>query len=70
MPKKDSAYQTADGQSYLTKRLVVAKAKAAGRKAEENAMEVMGYIVVVENNEVVRKYADGTREVVAPIEQA
>lgn len=70
MTKKDSAYQTADGQSYLTKRIVVSKARAAGKKAAENAMKVMGYVVVVENNEVVRKNADGTKEVIALIEQA
>ena len=70
MAKKDSAYQTADGQSYLTKRIVLSKARAAGKKAAENAMETMGYVVVVENNELVRKFADGTRQVVAPIEQA
>ncbi|MEO6721714.1 MAG: hypothetical protein ABIN67_15200 [Ferruginibacter sp.] len=70
MAKRQTPYETADGQSYLTKRILIAKAKAAGKKAVENAMEVMGYVVIAEDNEVVRKHADGRREVIAAIEQA
>lgn len=51
---------TADGFAYLTKRILVAKAQAAGRIAAKNAMETMGYVIVAEDGWVVRKGADGS----------
>ncbi|RYY46517.1 MAG: hypothetical protein EOO06_14345 [Chitinophagaceae bacterium] len=70
MSKKKSAYQTTDGQSYLTKRIVVSKARAAGLDATKKAMATMGYIVVAEGNEIVKKYENGIREVISQIEPA
>lgn len=58
--KKTDKYSTSDGYAYLTKRTIVSKAKAAGRKAEADAMELMGYVVVVMGDWVVKKYQDGT----------
>ncbi|WP_028787327.1 hypothetical protein [Terrimonas ferruginea] len=55
-------YTTSDGYAYLTKRMVVATAKAAGRRAAKNAMEVMGYVVVSEGGWVVKKFKDGRVE--------
>jgi len=50
------------GYAYLTKRMVVATAKAAGRRAAKNGMEVMGYVVVSEDGWVVKKIKDGRVE--------
>jgi len=50
------------GYAYLTKRMVVATGKAAGRRAAKNAMEVMGYVVVSEDGWVVKKIKDGRVE--------
>jgi hypothetical protein len=60
-------YTTADGHAYLTKRTLVAKAQSAGKLAEDNAMRVMGFTIVVIGNEVVKKYADGRIEAVVKI---
>lgn len=51
---------TSDGFSYLTKRTVISKAKAAGEKAAKEAMDTMGYVVTVVDGWVVRKEEDGT----------
>lgn len=55
-------YATSDGYSYLTKRTVVSKAKAAGKKAAKAAMEAMGYVVTIKDGWVVRKFEDGKIE--------
>lgn len=55
-------YATSDGYSYLTKRTVVSKAKAAGKKAAKAAMETMGYVVTIKDGWVVRKFEDGKIE--------
>lgn len=65
--KKSSKYTTDDGHFYLTKRITVAKAQAAGRAAASDAMQVMGFVVVAENGKVVKKFPDGRREVIAVI---
>jgi hypothetical protein len=64
---KRSKYATADGYAYLTKRTLVSKAKAAGVKAAETAMEIMGYTVVKEGDWIVKKYADGRQERLSPL---
>lgn len=64
---KSSRYTTSDGHSYLTKRLTVSRAKAAGKVATKNAMRVMGYVVVAQNNLIIRKYSDGRVEEIAAI---
>lgn len=64
---KSSRYTTSDGHSYLTKRLTVSRAKAAGKVATENAMRVMGYVVVAQNNSIIKKYSDGRVEILAAI---
>ncbi|HWK57216.1 MAG TPA: hypothetical protein VNQ80_07765 [Parapedobacter sp.] len=55
-------YTTADGYSYMTKRMVVSKAQAAGKKAAKAAMDTMGYVVTVQDGWVVRKNEDGSIE--------
>ncbi len=65
--KKTSKYATADGHVYLTKRLTVSKAQAAGRKAASQAMARMGFVVAAEGDRIVKLFADGSREVVGTI---
>jgi hypothetical protein len=60
-------YATADGFAYLTKRTLVAKAQSAGKQAADNAMEEMGFVVVAEGNNIVKKYKNGEVEVVGPV---
>ena len=67
--KANSKYATADGYAYLTKRTIISKAQAAGRKAAKGAMLTMGYVVTVQNGQVVKKYADGSIEVMAQVQQ-
>ena len=55
-------YTTADGYSYMTKRIVISKAQAAGKKAARAAMDTMGYVVTVQDGWVVRKNGDGSIE--------
>ena len=50
--------------NYLTKRLTLSKARAAGKLASKDAMEVVGYIVVAQNNSIIRKYQDGRTEII------
>ncbi|WP_257666680.1 hypothetical protein [Parapedobacter tibetensis] len=66
MSSKDQK-TTADGYAYLTKRTLLSKAKAAGKKAARSAMEIMGYVLVAEDGWIVRKNADGTTERVEKI---
>jgi predicted nucleotidyltransferase len=54
---------TFDGYVYLTKRMLVTKARA-GKKAAKAAMETMGYVVTEENGQIARKYIDGRVEVI------
>ena len=58
---------TSDGYAYLTKRTLVSKAQTAGKIAEDKAMDTMGYIVVVIENAVVKKYADGHIEHISQV---
>lgn len=60
-------YITADGYAYLTKRTIVSKARAAGKKAAGEAMQLMGYIVVPEGDWIVKKYEDGRTEKLARV---
>lgn len=61
--KSESKYATADGFAYLDKRTVVRKAQAAGRKAAKSAMLTMGYVVTAQNGQIVKKFIDGSFEV-------
>jgi hypothetical protein len=53
---------TRDGFAYLTKKILVGKAKSAGRVAAKNAMDVMGYVVTVRDGWVIREHRDGSIE--------
>ncbi len=64
----DSKDLNAKGEGYLTKRIVVAKAKDAGREAAEAAMKVMGYVVTVDGENIIRKNADGSVIIVGKID--
>lgn len=48
--------------TYLTKRLLKRQASKAVVEAAENAMEVAGYVIRVEDEWVVKEYKDGTIE--------
>lgn len=52
---------------YLTKRRVASAAKRGIRRAARRAMVVMGYIVVVQDGWVVKKFPDGTIEKIEPL---
>jgi hypothetical protein len=56
------AKKRSNKEPYLTKRILVSAARAGGREAAKNAMDIMGYVVVVKNGWIVRKYPDGTIE--------
>ena len=60
--RRISNHVTNDGYSYLTKRLLVSKAKSAGTTAAQDAMELMGFVVTVKDGWVVKQYADGKTE--------
>lgn len=66
--KNTSKYLTKDGYSYLTKRTLVSKAQSAGRKAARTAMELMGYVVTVQEGWVVKLYEDGNIERIQELE--
>lgn len=52
---------------YLTKRKLASAARSGIRKAALDTMRVMGYIVVAEQDWIVKKYADGTVQKLEPI---
>lgn len=66
---KDSGV-TKDGFAYLTKKILVGKAKRAGRAAAKNAMDVMGYVVTVRDGWVVREHRDGSIEQIEKLQTA
>jgi hypothetical protein len=39
----------------------------AGRRAAINAMQVMGFVVVARGHQIVKKYRDGSTEVIGTI---
>lgn len=61
---------TRDGFAYLTKKILVGKAKSAGRAAAKNAMDVMGYVVTVKDGWVIREYRDGSIEQIEKLQTA
>jgi len=62
--------KTSDGFAYLTKRVIVSKAKSAGRVAAKNAMELMGYVVTVKEGWVVKEHQDGRIERIEKLQTA
>jgi len=64
---KKSRYTTKDGYAYLTKRKVVTKAKAAGKRAAKKAMDTMGFVVTTHNGWVVKQFPDGAKERISKI---
>ena len=53
---------------YLTKRILISAARRGFKKAAEEAMAIMGYVVIAKDGWVVKKYADGTIEKMTPLE--
>jgi hypothetical protein len=49
-------------KSYLSKRLLVRKSTLAVKKAAEESMEIMGFVVVAEKGWVLKKFKDGRTE--------
>lgn len=68
--KSTGRSRTSDGFAYLTKRIVVSKAKSAGKAAAKNAMELMGYVVTVKGGWVVKEFQDGKFEQIEKLQEA
>ncbi|HEY1009155.1 MAG: hypothetical protein ACO1NS_09125 [Daejeonella sp.] len=68
--KSTDRSRTSDGFAYLTKRIVVSKAKSAGKAAAKNAMKLMGYVVTVKGGWVVKEYQDGNFEQIEKLQEA
>ena len=60
--KKSGQHVNSDGYSYLTKRLLLSRAKSAGRDAASQAMNLMGYVITVKDGWLVKQYANGITE--------
>ncbi|HUX84077.1 MAG TPA: hypothetical protein VMV20_02505 [Chitinophagaceae bacterium] len=56
--------------TYLTKRILISSAKSGVRKASEDTMRVMGYVIVAQDGWIVKKFADGVIERIQPITPA
>jgi hypothetical protein len=54
-------------EEYLTKRVVVRATKKGMKKASKETMDTMGYNVIALNGWVVKKYKDGTIELMEEI---
>ncbi|MDQ7948393.1 MAG: hypothetical protein REI78_00985 [Pedobacter sp.] len=61
---------TKDGYAYLTKKILMGRAKRAGKIAAKDAMEVMGYVVTVKDGWVVREHHNGTIEKIEKLQTA
>jgi hypothetical protein len=68
--KKASNQTTNDGYAYLTKRMLLSKARSAGKVAAKTAMEIMGYVVTVKDGWVVKHHEDGHIEKIREVETA
>ena len=64
---KKTASVTQDGFGYLTKRIVVSKAKMAGKMAAKKTMATMGFVVTAHKGWIVKKHADGLIEKITKI---
>jgi hypothetical protein len=64
--KKDKNVN-AEGEVYLSKRILLRAAKKGIKAAADETMKVMGYNVIAENGWVVKVYADGRREQIKEI---
>jgi len=68
--KKTTAVKKQKEQkAYLTKRILISAAKRGVVIAAKETMDIMGYTVIAKDGWVIKKYADGTIEKIAPIEQ-
>lgn len=61
---------TSDGFAYLTKRVLMRKAKSAGKAAAKNAMDLMGYVITVKDGWVVKEQSDGRVEQIEKLQTA
>ena len=55
--------------TYLTTRAIERALSKATRHLTEEAMDLMGYVITVEDNWVVKKYKDGKVERIEEIER-
>ncbi|MBK6352662.1 MAG: hypothetical protein IPP06_16055 [Saprospiraceae bacterium] len=62
--KITSTNTSTKNHTHLTKRLLLRRARAAGKLASNKAMSIMGYVVVVQNDVVIKKYQDGRTEII------
>jgi len=56
-------------EKYLTKRLLMRKSAQAFKEAREEAMDTMGFVVIVQDGWVVKKYADGNVEQLKKVQE-
>ena len=56
-----------ENEEYLTKRVVVRATRKGMKKASKETMDTMGYNVIALNGWVVKKYQDGTIEIIEEI---
>lgn len=47
---------------YISTRLVSRKSRSAFQEGAKRAMDAIGYVIIVENGWVVKKFLDGTIE--------
>jgi len=66
--RKSGKHVTSDGYSYLTKRILLSRARRAGHHAASQAMSLMGYVVTVKDGWLVKQYANGITEQLQKIE--
>jgi len=51
----------------IPKRALIASVQAAGKKTQVSAMEIMGYVIVVRGNDIIKKYSDGRIEIIGQV---
>ncbi|WP_268122881.1 hypothetical protein [Roseivirga pacifica] len=64
MAKKET-----EKKEYLTKRILFSRTKKAFKDAAEDAMNLVGYVVVAEDGWVVKKHQDGRVERIKELDQ-
>ncbi|MEO7906526.1 MAG: hypothetical protein ABIT06_06105 [Saprospiraceae bacterium] len=65
---RKTRYSTEDGYAYITKRIVLRKAKSAGKIAAANAINTMGYVITVHGDWLVQRNLDGSVQKLSRIE--
>jgi len=70
MSTEKSKKKPAAKKAYLTKRILVSASTRAVKKAAAETLKIKGYLLVAENDWLVKKYADGREEKISRLEKA